>query len=71
MNNSIWIYTIVFYVRNDNGISLREFMSFPFSSLERAMEFRKDFEKRENIDKDFSNDYHYESIIEEKKLDNE
>lgn len=69
MNNNIWIYTIVFYVIKYDGISLREFMSFPFSSFEKATEFRKEFEKRENIDKQFSKYYHYESIIEEKIIE--
>lgn len=68
MNNSIWIYTIVFYVRKNNGISLREFMSFPFYSYEDAIKFRKEYEKKENIDKMFSKDYHWESILEEKEI---
>lgn len=68
--NNIWIYTIVFYKNTENGNSLREFMSFPFSNLDKANAFRKSFEERKNIDNMFSEDYHWESIIEEKKIDN-
>jgi hypothetical protein len=66
--NNIWIYTIVFYVKKNDGISLREFMSFPFNSYEDAINFRKEYEKRENINKMFSKDYHWESILEEKEI---
>lgn len=66
--NNIWIYTIVFYVNNDDGKSLREFMSFPFTSFDKANMFRKSFEKRENINKMFSERYHWESIIQEKNI---
>ena len=67
--NNIWIYTIVFYKNTENGKSLREFMSFPFTSLDKANVFRKSFEERKNINKMFSEGYHWESIIEEKKID--
>jgi hypothetical protein len=66
--NNIWIYTIAFYVKKNDGISLREFMSFPFNSYEDAINFRKEYEKRENINKMFSKDYHWESILEEKEI---
>jgi hypothetical protein len=66
--NNIWIYTIAFYVKKNDGISLREFMSFPFHSYEDAINFRKEYEKRENINKMFSKDYHWESILEEKEI---
>ena len=68
MNNNIWIYTIVFYVNKNNGVSLREFISFPFYSKEDAIIFRKEYEKRENINKLFSEEYHWESILEEKEI---
>ena len=66
--NNIWIYTIAFYVKKNDGISLREFMSFPFNSYEDAINFRKEYEKRENVNKMFSKDYHWESILEEKEI---
>jgi len=66
--NNIWIYTIAFYVKKNDGISLREFMSFPFNSYEDAINFRKEYEKRKNINKMFSKDYHWESILEEKEI---
>ena len=68
--NKVWIYTIVFYKKTEEGESLMEFMSFPFSSFRRAKIFRQSFEKRENIKEKFSKDYHWESIIEEKEINN-
>ena len=68
--NKIWLYTIVFYENTKNGESLREFMSFPFSSFEKAKLFRESFQKREEINRMFSENYHWESIIEEKEIDN-
>lgn len=69
MNNNIWVYTVVFYIKKNNGISLREFISFPFYYYEDAIKFRKEYEKKENIDKMFSKDYHWESILEEKEIE--
>lgn len=69
--NKLWVYTIVFYVRKGKYVSMREFKSFPFSTYEKASEFRKKYQDRKTINKNYpgNNDYHWESIIEEVNID--